>query len=62
MDTATTRLGSEVRIGFKDDDYIYGAWDDGTGKWYPMRWTASGHFYPPNDNGEQPVSSLDLNV
>ena len=51
-----TRLGSKVRIDFIDGQYIYGAWFDNAGFWYPARWSnKDGKYIEAGD----PVS-LDL--
>jgi hypothetical protein len=39
---------------------IHGAYEADEDRWIIARWEMDGHFYPPNDSGKQPITSLDL--
>ena len=40
-----TRAGSNVRIFERTEQHIFGAYDDGTGVFYPIRWHSNGRLW-----------------
>jgi hypothetical protein len=39
---------------------IHGAYEADEDRWIIARWELDGHFYPLNDKGKQPITSVDL--
>jgi len=62
-----TRGGNKIRLYHIMQDEIHGAYNSSTNgleadedRWIIARWELDGHFYPPNEKGKQPMTTLDL--
>ena len=55
-----TRGGNKIRLYHIYQHEIHGAYEADEDRWIIARWGLDGYFYPPNDAGKQPITSLDL--
>lgn len=55
-----TRGGNKIRLYHIMENEIHGAYQADEDRWIIARWEMSGYFYPPNEKGKQPITSLDL--
>lgn len=55
-----TRGGNKIRLYHIYQHEIHGAYQADEDRWIIARWEMNGYFYPLNDKGKQPVTSLDL--
>lgn len=62
-----TRGGNKVRLYHIYQTEIHGAYSSSANgleadedHWIIARWELNGYFYPLNDKGKQPITSLDL--
>lgn len=62
-----TRGGNKVRLYHIYQTEIHGAYSSSANgleadedRWIIARWEMNGYFYPLNDKGKQPITSLDL--
>ena len=55
-----TRGGNKIRLYHIYQHEIHGAYEADEDRWIIARWGLGGYFYPPNDAGKQPITSLDL--
>ena len=55
-----TRGGNKIRLYHIYQTEIHGAYEADEDRWIIARWELNGYFYPLNDKGKQPITSLDL--
>lgn len=55
-----TRGGNKIRLYHIYQHEIHGAYEADEDRWIIARWEMNGYFYPLNDKGKQPITSLDL--
>ena len=55
-----TRGGNKIRLYHIMENEIHGAYEADEDRWIIARWEMNGYFYPLNDKGKQPITSLDL--
>lgn len=55
-----TRGGNKIRLYHILENEIHGAYQADEDRWIIARWELNGYFYPLNDKGKQPITSLDL--
>lgn len=55
-----TRGGNKIRLYHIYQHEIHGAYQADEDRWIIARWEMNGYFYPLNDKGKQPITSLDL--
>lgn len=55
-----TRGGNKIRLYHIMQNEIHGAYEADEDRWIIARWELDGHFYPLNEKGKQPMTTLDL--
>ena len=55
-----TRGGNKIRLYHIYQHEIHGAYEADEDRWIIARWEMNGYFYPLNNEGKQPITSLDL--